>query len=426
VVNDATKKFREPLAFALLAVSALWFIGAISLLFKSNALGLGFAARSAVIGGLFESPITVLSLVVAVVLVTGGDGPTPAARPVVLAALGIAGLDLLFGVITFFAQFGANEAFGYVGVAPAGKVVGAFLGLAALLFLAAATTYIALALRSLPAPATSPQWSGTPAGYAGYGASGQSWGQPAQGSAQPAQGSAQQAQGYSQHAQAGWGDAGQGYGQQPSTTGWGGPPPAPTAPAGWGAQGQPTGGWPAQNWEGAGGGTWPGAGAWPQPPAASGTGQPGAQGWQWAQETPPTGSEWIQPTPTYGDAPTSLVETPSDPVWSDSDYGEASRPGWADQQPQPVRSDASTPSDTDVEAHNEIGAESSAVSARESLAESEQTFSGSAGESAASTADVGEEPDAGGLTGVDSGTESDRGAADESDAGSGWWRPSQR
>ena len=199
--TSATKNSRDIIAYALLAVAALYFIGVLSLLLKSSGgqfSGIGFAEKSALFGAGFTAAVPVLSLVAAVVLVTRLGEPSANARLVVLAALGIAGLDLLFAVITFFAQLGASSLVGaFSGVQGAGKIIGFVVGLAHLLFVAAALFYVLTELQRLPAPARAASQWGADRGYAQYGGQGAQppWGQPDQG--------------YQPGSQQPWGPAGQ-------------------------------------------------------------------------------------------------------------------------------------------------------------------------------------------------------------------------
>ncbi|MBA2697996.1 MAG: hypothetical protein H0U61_04385, partial [Nocardioidaceae bacterium] len=218
MVTDATKKFREIFAYALLGVAALYFISALSLLFKSedDFGGAGFADRAATVGYLFAHPILVLSLTAAVALVAGFGEASKNAKVVVMAALGLGALSLLFGLISWFSGFTADSAGGleaFNGVFGAGKVVGIFLGLAQLLFLGLVVFFAVTVLRALPKSSPSSQWSQQDQGYAQQG--GQGWGQQDQGYAQQGgQGWGQQDQGYAQQGGQGYAQQDQGYAQQ--------------------------------------------------------------------------------------------------------------------------------------------------------------------------------------------------------------------
>ncbi|MDP9318503.1 MAG: hypothetical protein M3O94_05400, partial [Actinomycetota bacterium] len=295
MVTDETRKYRDLISYALLGVGALYFIGALSLLFKSTG-GAGFATKSAFVGTYFEAPVPVVCLVVAVLLVTRFGELSTNARIVVLAALGIGGLDLLFAVITFFAQFGADAGFGFAGVGPAGKVVGVILGLAQLTFLGAACFFFYTAFQSLPAPAVAaPQpWVGD-GGFAQYGApTQQAWGQPDQ--SYPQQGYPQQ--GYPQQGPSqGWATPGE---SQPPA--WGQAPSAPAAP------------------------TAPAAPAGPAaPPPASSWAQPAPTGWT-QQQPQQYGSPAAPVPPQHVSEPTTQTPVWGQPEQSQAPAGDAPAP----------------------------------------------------------------------------------------------------
>ncbi len=210
MVTEATKKFREIFAYALLAVAALYVVAGLSLLFKSEEdFGAGFPERAAIVGYVFSHPILVLSLAAAVALVVGWGQASKNAKVVVLAALAIGAVALLFAIISWFSAFGADSGLGsevFGGVFGAGKIVGIFLGLAQLIFLALTVFFAFTALQSLPKAAGANQWN-----QQGYGQQ-QTWGQPDQGyGQQQAWGQPQQQQGWGSHAvggstAAGWSD----------------------------------------------------------------------------------------------------------------------------------------------------------------------------------------------------------------------------
>lgn len=321
MITQAAKKYRELLAFALLGVAALYFISAVSLLFKSedDFAGAGFAERSAVVGYLFTHPILVVSLAAALALAVGFGEPSKIAKPVVLAALALGGLSLLFGLIAWFSSFGADSGAGFEevfnGVIGAGKVVGIFLGLAQLLFLALVLFFAFTLLKAFPRASTSGQWA-QPGGY------GQQGGYPQGGYGPPAGAGAH---GWSQQPLP-HGDPQHGYPPQQS---WG-------QQGGWGQAGDVQ---QAQQWgqEYPGGAT---AAGWGDQPAvdAQQQGQPAAtwdqssQGWS-HQGGPPQG----QPVHGYGPADEHTQ-------WSQPDESEqAERPadpppppgsGWQQQRPQ--------------------------------------------------------------------------------------------
>lgn len=154
MVTDATtQKLRDLVAYGLLAVAALYFLSGLSLLFKSEQdSGLSFTGRAGVFGHVFTHPLLVLALFGAVALAVGFGERSKNARVILIAALAIAALSLLFGLITWLSGFGADEFYGlsYGGVPGAGKLVGILVGLANLLLLSLAAFFAFTALRALP------------------------------------------------------------------------------------------------------------------------------------------------------------------------------------------------------------------------------------------------------------------------------------
>ena len=155
MVSDATKKYREIFAYGLLGVAALYFIGGLSLLFKSgdDLGGAGFADKSALFGYVFTHPLLVISLFGAVALATAWEDNSKNAKTIVLVALGIGALSLLLALICWLAAFGADTetgSFVFNGVFGAGKVVGIFLGLAQLGLLGLVEFYAIDRLPDLP------------------------------------------------------------------------------------------------------------------------------------------------------------------------------------------------------------------------------------------------------------------------------------
>ncbi|MEJ7706681.1 MAG: hypothetical protein WKF82_04945 [Nocardioidaceae bacterium] len=215
MVTDATtQKLRDLVAYGLLAVAALYFLSGLSLLFKSEQdSGLSFTGRAGVFGHVFTHPLLVLALFGAVALAVGFGERSKNARVILIAALAIAALSLLFGLITWLSGFGADEFYGlsYGGVPGAGKLVGILLGLANLLLLSLAAFFAFTALRALPKTAkgtaanswaqgpaqpwqSHPEYGGSQTGYASpvdpWAQSRQweqqqahQWGQPPQGTA---------------------------------------------------------------------------------------------------------------------------------------------------------------------------------------------------------------------------------------------------
>lgn len=310
MVIDAVKKHREPFAYGLLAVAALYFVAGLSMLFKSSDQlgGAGFATRAAAYGYLFDHPLLIAGLVLAVLFVALGE-PTHNARTVVLSAVGLGGLSLLLAIVCWLSGFLADSQFRVLGgVWGGGKAVAGLVGIAGLLMLALATAFAALVLQRLPRPApVPPGWPGQPQWGQGYG----------------------QQQGYGQHA---------GYGQPPS---YGGEPPAgygeppgygqPTGYAG-GDYGSPEGYGPPAGPEHQGyGGEQPPS--WGQPQS-----QWAQQGWQPVQPEPqywPDEQAGAEPQSTGGEPPSYTAS------WGQPEPPPAEQPEPADQpqvaeQPEPV------------------------------------------------------------------------------------------
>jgi len=250
VVTEATKKFREIFAYALLGVAALYFISGLSLLFKSEEDfgGAGFSERAAIVGYLFTHPLVVISLALAVAMVAGFGEASKNAKVVVIAALGLGGVSLLLGLIAWFSGFGADSELGgfglFGGVFGAGKVVNIFLGLAQLASLGLVLFFAYTVFSAFPKAAPQQQWGqqGQQGQHGQYGQPDQQgqYGQPDQQGRYGQQGQhgeygqqgQQGQQGYgagaagaagaygAQQAASGWGQDQSGYGQQPAQ-GWG-------------------------------------------------------------------------------------------------------------------------------------------------------------------------------------------------------------
>ncbi|MFE9104683.1 hypothetical protein [Actinomadura geliboluensis] len=106
--KEAVQRLREPAAWVLLAAAGLHLLaGLISLLggdgtFTGRALG---ETR----GGTFLQIALVGILVLAVLLVTWGETPTPQARTITMGALGVLGGIVLFGVIAWLSGMLADS-----------------------------------------------------------------------------------------------------------------------------------------------------------------------------------------------------------------------------------------------------------------------------------------------------------------------------
>jgi hypothetical protein len=98
VNTEALQRLREPAAFALLGAAGLQLLAGLISLFSDGRFTWGAFAETAGYG-LFTNLHLTLAVVGVVLLVTHG-GPTPQARTIVTAALGVVGVALLFGVIS--------------------------------------------------------------------------------------------------------------------------------------------------------------------------------------------------------------------------------------------------------------------------------------------------------------------------------------
>lgn len=152
--SDASRRYRDLIAIGLLVVAALYLVAALTALFTIGDGypdgALEFADRAGLSSGLFAAPLPIASLVVATLLVTRFGEPSSNSRIVVVAALGIAAVDLVFGLITYVAQFGSDFGLGVAGM-PTNRLVRGALGLALLLALGLACLFLSTALRSVSA-----------------------------------------------------------------------------------------------------------------------------------------------------------------------------------------------------------------------------------------------------------------------------------
>ncbi|WP_205717512.1 hypothetical protein [Actinomadura soli] len=100
--KEAVQRLREPAAWVLIASAGLQLLaGIISLLGDDGPFTLSALVETR--DGMFLQIGTVGLLVLAVLLVTWGETPTPQARTIVMGALGVLGGVALFGVICWLA-----------------------------------------------------------------------------------------------------------------------------------------------------------------------------------------------------------------------------------------------------------------------------------------------------------------------------------
>ena len=269
MVTQVAKQYREQIAVALLAVALVYVGAGLGLLFKDwDDPSADFSVKSALDGYVFTHPVLAASLVIAVLLVGMWGEPSPHARTIVLAAAGIGAVSLVFAVITWIAGFSADEssAFTFAGVLGAGKIVGAFVGLAQIAVLAIALFLAGIALQALPRPVRA----------------GPQWGSPYQ---------------------PGWQQPGQDWQQQGEwpSAGHPGQPHYPGQPAPWTTP--PQGQWGQPSWQHPG-----------QPPG-------------WGQQPPPG---WQQPGPGYehvgGAEPPPTPQSNAERYWRSAEQPESASP----------------------------------------------------------------------------------------------------
>ena len=107
--KDALQKLREPAAFALVGAAGLQVLaGLVSLLGGSGSFTYRALAEAENFGLLTGIGVAALAIL-AVLLVTRGDSPSPQARIIVIVALAVLGVGILFGVITTLAGMAASS-----------------------------------------------------------------------------------------------------------------------------------------------------------------------------------------------------------------------------------------------------------------------------------------------------------------------------
>ena len=182
--TEALQKLREPAAFALLGAAGLQLLAGLINLFSSGGFTLNAFGESAGYG-LFANLTLALIVAGSVILVTVGQA-TPQARNVVTAALAVAGVALLFGLLSLLAGLVADIGDG------AGKAAMFFWGVSKLVVVGAAGYFAFLNFQSMkPArPAAMPGAGGQVYGQQ-YGAQ-DPYGQPQYGQQYPQDGGYQQ------------------------------------------------------------------------------------------------------------------------------------------------------------------------------------------------------------------------------------------
>jgi hypothetical protein len=105
-MTDAIKKLREPAALGAAAYAALSVLASvIELLFTSGGSFSDTAAGQ--LGNLLDFPVA-LAIAIAVYLANHVDPALPKARLITMVALGTSAVAAVFGLVAFFASFGAD------------------------------------------------------------------------------------------------------------------------------------------------------------------------------------------------------------------------------------------------------------------------------------------------------------------------------
>ncbi|WP_067453734.1 hypothetical protein [Actinomadura macra] len=213
--KEAVQRLREPAAWVLLAAAGVQLLAGIILLLGGGDGGFTYRALNETGGGVFTHFAVVGLLVLAVLLVTWGDTPSPQARTITMGALGVLGGIALFGVICWLSGMlaGSDE----FSVKAATKLGYFLIGAGKLAVVGVAGWFVFTVFQGMQPPRPQGQQQ-MPSGYPEYG---YQQGQPGQQYGQQGYGQ-QQYQQYQQYGQQGGevqqgGQPGyeqQGYGQQ--------------------------------------------------------------------------------------------------------------------------------------------------------------------------------------------------------------------
>ncbi|MFD0685338.1 hypothetical protein [Actinomadura fibrosa] len=160
--KEAVQRLREPAAWVLLAAAGVHLLAGIILLLGGSG-SFTFRALSETGDGVFTSFAVVAMLVLAVLLVTWGDAPTPQARTITMGALGVLGGIALFGVISWLAgMLTASEA-----AAAVTKLAYFLIGAGKLAVIGVGGWFVFTVFQGMQPPR--PQGQQTPQGYPDYG-----------------------------------------------------------------------------------------------------------------------------------------------------------------------------------------------------------------------------------------------------------------
>jgi hypothetical protein len=163
---DAVQRLREPAAWALIAAAGLQVLAGLILLFNGSSFTL--QALSEVSYGSTITGVTLGGIVVlAVLLVTRGESPSPQARTIVIAGLAVLGIAIAFGVVTWLASLGAPG--GENGTGASAKAAVFLYGAAKLTLLGIAGYFVFTVFQALQPARPAPQPGSIPPGGQGYG-----------------------------------------------------------------------------------------------------------------------------------------------------------------------------------------------------------------------------------------------------------------
>ncbi|GAA4235793.1 hypothetical protein GCM10022254_43850 [Actinomadura meridiana] len=208
--KEAVQRLREPAAWVLIASAGLQLLAGIITLLGDDG-EFTFRALAETRDGLFLHIGTAGLLVLAVLLVTWGETPTPQARTIAMGALGVLGGVALFGVICWLGGMLADGD----AVKSLTKLSVFLVGAGKLAVVGIGGYYVFTVFQTLQ-PARPQQVQPGYGGEYGYQQGQQAYGQQAYGQQQAQQGYGQQQ--YQQYGQQP-GAEGQQYGQQPGAEG---------------------------------------------------------------------------------------------------------------------------------------------------------------------------------------------------------------